>query len=81
MVDYFRRHLGAKIFFSYLVIIVLGATVLGIVSQFILPGAFNRHMMGMGGMMNGGMMGGSDSMSQLFVDFRASFNEALAYAA
>lgn len=80
MVDYFRRHLGAKIFFSYLVIIVLGVTVLAVVSQFILPGAFNRHMMGMGMMMNG-MMGGADSMSQLYVDFRASFNEALAYAA
>ncbi|HKJ38231.1 MAG TPA: HAMP domain-containing sensor histidine kinase, partial [Anaerolineales bacterium] len=32
------------------------------------------------GMMNG-MMGSSDSMSQLYVDFRASFNEALLYAA
>jgi histidine kinase len=31
-------------------------------------------------MMNG-MMGSSDSMSQLYVDFRASFNEALLYAA
>jgi histidine kinase len=77
MVDYFRRHLGAKIFFSYLVIIVLGVTVLVIASQFILPGAFNRHM----GMMDGGMMGGQNSMSQLYVDFRASFNEALMYAA
>ena len=79
MVDYFRRHLGAKIFFSYLVIIVLGVTVLILASQFVLPSAFNRHMSGMG-MMNG-MMGGPDSMSQLYVDFRASFNEALLYAA
>ena len=82
MIDYFRRHLGAKIFFSYLVIIVLGVTVLVVASQFILPTAFNRHMTGMGSMMGGGMMmGGSDSMSQLYVDFRASFNEALLYAA
>ena len=81
MLDYFRRHLGAKIFFSYLVIIVLGVTVLFIASQIILPTAFNRHMGMMdGGMMNG-MMGSSDSMSQLYVDFRASFNEALLYAA
>jgi len=77
MVEYFRKHLGAKIFFSYLVIIVLGVLVLVIASQFILPTAFNRHMAGMG-MMN--MMDGSDSMSQLFLDFRASFNEALLYA-
>ena len=82
MVDYFRRHLGAKIFFSYLVIIVLGVTVLVIASQFILPGAFNRHMGMMdGGMMDGMMMAGQNSMSQLYVDFRASFNEALMYAA
>ena len=86
MNTYLRSHLGAKIFFSYLVIIVLGVTVLFIASQFILPTAFNRHMAGMGSMMNGGMMGmgqGSDAnaMSQLYVDFRASFNEALMYAA
>ena len=78
MVDYFRRHLGAKIFFSYLVIIVLGVVVLVSASQFILPAAFDRHM---SGMMGGGMMGGSDSMSQLYIDFRSSFNEALMYAA
>jgi histidine kinase len=80
MVDYFHRHFGAKLFLSYLVIIVLGVLVLGVASQFILPAAFNRHMVGMGGMMNG-MMEGSNTMSQLFVDFRASFNEALLYAA
>ena len=81
MVEYFRRHLGVKIFFSYLVVIVLGVTVLILASQFVLPGAFNRHMGMMdGGMMNG-MMGGQDAMSQLYVDFRASFNEALLYAA
>ncbi len=82
MVDYFRRHLGAKLFFSYLVVIVLGVTVLVVASQFILPAAFDRHMMGMD-RMNNGMMGkgGGNSMPQLFVDFRASFNEALMYAA
>jgi histidine kinase len=78
---YLRSHLGTKIFFSYLVIIVLGAMVLIIASQFVLPSAFNRHMAGMGSMMNGGMMmSRDDSMSQLYVDFRASFNEALMYA-
>ena len=81
MIEYFRRHLGAKIFFSFMVIIVLGVAVLVIASQFILPTAFNRHMVGMGTMMNNSMMGGSDSMSQLFIDFRAGFNEALMYAA
>lgn len=76
---YLRSHLGAKLFLSYLAIIVVGVVVLILASQFILPTSFNRHMAGMG---NGMMMGeaGNSAMSQLFVDFRASFNEALMYA-
>ena len=86
MTDYFRRHLGAKLLLSYLAIIVVGVVVLIIASQFVLPTTFNRHMAGMG-MMNGMMggqgqgLGGPDAMSQLYIDFRASFNEALMYAA
>lgn len=87
MTDYIRRHLGAKLLLSYLAIIVVGVAVLIMASQFILPSSFNRHMSGMG-MMNDGMgmgggqgLGNSNSMSQLYVDFRASFNEALKYAA
>lgn len=86
MNDYLRRHLGAKLLLSYLVIIVVGVGVLIVSSQFILPTSFNRHMTGM--MNNPGMMGmggqglgGSDSMGQLYTDFRSSFNEALTYAA
>jgi histidine kinase len=71
---------------SFLTIILVGVVVLVAASQFILPTAFNRHM---GGMMNGGMgmgmsgqgFGNSDTMTQLYADFRSSFNEALAYAA
>lgn len=82
--DYLRQHLGAKLLASYLAIIIIGVVVLILASQFVLPAAFSRHMLGMG-MMNG-MMGaqGSSSpnaMSDLYVDFRASFNEALMYAA
>ncbi len=84
MTDYLRRHLGAKLFLSYLAIIIIGVVVLIIASQFVLPTSFNRHMSGMMG--NGMGMGGqgfgnSGSMSQLYLDFRASFNEALLYAA
>src|SRR3990172_9472397 len=89
MTDYFRRHLGAKLLLSYLAIIVVGVTVLMISSQFILPTSFNRHMAGMMGLQNGGMgigmgnqgLGSSDQMTQLYIDFRTSFNEALTYAA
>jgi len=86
MTDYFRRHLGAKLFLSYLTVIVIGMMILVVASQFILPTAFNRHMAGMG-LGNGNMMGMGNGqgrgnpMSQLYVDFRASFNDALTYAA
>lgn len=83
MTDYFRRHLGAKLFLSHLAIILVGMTVLTIASQIILPSSFNRHM---GGMMGNGMgmgnpgFGYAGPMSQVYHDFRASFNEALIYA-
>ncbi len=95
MTAYFRSHLGAKLLLSYLVIIIVGIVVLILASQFILPASFNRHMAGMGmtfapGTGTGGMMntpgsgqgtGNAGQMSQLYQDFRASFNEALLYAA
>src|SRR5215207_10113671 len=82
---YLHRHVGAKLLLSYLVLIVVGVTVLILASQFVLPTAFNRHMNGMMGS-GMGMMGNQDGnnsgeMAQLYVDFRASFNEALLYAA
>jgi len=83
MKDYLRSHFGAKLLLSYLVIIIVGVFVLILASQFVLPASFNRHMgMMQGGMGNGMMVGqNNDSMSQLYIDFRASFNEALLYAA
>lgn len=89
MIEFFRRHLGARLLLSYLVIIVVGVLVLVIASQFILPTSFNRHMNGMtlapgaSAGVDGDMgmgMGMNDSIGQLYVDFRASFNEALIYA-
>ncbi len=91
MTDYFRRHLGAKLLLSYLVIILVGVAVLAVASQFALPSSFSRHMAGMGPMM-GNMMDGQGqgpgqglgrfgTMTQLYADFRAGFNEALMYAA
>jgi signal transduction histidine kinase len=86
MTDYFHRHLGAKLLVSYLAIIIVGVVVLIIASQVILPTSFNRHMSGMmGNRMGMGIgnqgIGNSGSMPQLYLDFRASFNEALMYAA
>ena len=84
MINYLRHHLGAKLLLSYLAIIVVGVVILILASQFILPATFNRHMLGMGmmnGMVGGQGVGGPDTMSNLYTDFRASFNEALMYAA
>jgi histidine kinase len=89
MTDYFRRHLGAKLLLSYLVIIVVGVAVLVAASQFILPASFNRHMAGMMGITNGGVgmgmgnqgLGSPGTGAQLYIDYRAGFNEALTYAA
>jgi histidine kinase len=87
MTDYFRRHLGAKLLLSYLLIILVGVAVLIVASQFFLPSSFDRHMSGMGAMMGGQGAGQGQGlgrfgvMSQLYADFRASFNEALLYAA
>jgi len=58
MINYFRQHLGMKLFLSYLAVILVGALVLGIATRFTTPTAFNRHL----GMMeqmgdNGGLMG------------------------
>jgi signal transduction histidine kinase len=90
MRDYVRQHLGVKLFLSYLAVVAVGALILFVISQSILPSAFNRHMLGLGGGQMMGMgrqgvggqgLGGQGGMAQLFADFRASFNDALTYAA
>jgi two-component system sensor histidine kinase BaeS len=93
MIDYFRRHFGAKIFLSYLAVIVIGLLVLAAAGQAALPLSFRRHMLGMmtgapGAGTGMGMGPGygrqaqaaTDPNSQLFVDYRASFNDALLIA-
>jgi len=83
MIAFFRRHLGAKLFLSYLGVILAGAIVLGLATRFTVPEAFYRHM-AMGAGMGQGMMQGNNAgatmMSPLFQNFQASFNEALLLA-
>ncbi len=84
MINYFRSHLGAKLFISYLAVIVVGVFVLALASTVTVPQAFNQHM---GRMMGGGtgMMQGNGpipgTISDLYRNFQASFNEALLLAA
>jgi len=85
MINYIRRHLGVKIFLSYILVILVGVVVIAIAARFSVPEAFNRHMgLGLGygggqGMMQGNGVG-RGIMSELFQSFQASFNEALILA-
>ncbi len=83
MIDFIRRHLGVKLFLSYLAVILVGAVVLGLAARLTVPEAFSRHMrMGLGagqGMMQANGPG-SGMMSDLFISFQASFDEALLLA-
>jgi signal transduction histidine kinase len=86
--NYIREHLGARLFLSNLIVIVVGVIVLSITTNLTIPVAFNRHMGVMDqAVMNGGMgMGqgrgpGNTMMDLLFVNFRASVLESLTYAA
>ena len=92
MIAYIRSHLGAKLFLSYLAIILVGLVVLTTASQFALPSSFDRHMLRMMGPLDAPpagqgwrMMGWSnpvnaDFRAQLFIDYRAGFNDALLIA-
>jgi signal transduction histidine kinase len=78
-----KFNLGAKIFLSYLLVLLVGLLVLAAVAQVSLPGAYGRHA----AMMNGtGMMGGNGrgpaaaAGGVAFVEFRQGFYEALAWA-
>ena len=84
MIDYLRSRLGARLLLSYLAIILLGTVILVSATQLSLPGAFDRHLAGMGPQMmgQGRPPGGPPPMrmNDLYDGFRASFNDALAYA-
>jgi histidine kinase len=77
MLSRVRRHLGWKLFLSYLVIILVGVIVLASATEFAVPSAFERHMAAMASMMGPG----SRMMEMdLFDNFRNAVNEALTLA-
>ncbi len=73
-----RQHIGWKLFFSYLIIILVGVATLAAAAEFVTPSAFNRHMANMESMM-GGSMGGM--LVDLTESFQAAINEILLVAA
>jgi two-component system sensor histidine kinase BaeS len=81
MLGTIRRHLGIKLFFSYLVVILVGVVVVTSTAELVVPSAFDRHMAVMSSMMTS-MMGGSvQTLDQsLFTNFRAAVTEAVGVA-
>ncbi len=75
--------LGAKLFLSYLAVLLVGVVVLAAAAQVSLPGAYGRHMGQMMEMMGqgAGRGPGSGALDAEFSNFRAGFFEALAWAA
>lgn len=80
-----KPNLGAKLFLSYLAVLLVGVVVLAAVAQVSLPQAYGRHMgqkvEGMGGMMGPGRGPAGSPAAMAFSNFRAGFFEALAWAA
>ncbi|MGE5250262.1 MAG: sensor histidine kinase [Bacteroidota bacterium] len=81
--------LGVRLFFSFLLVILIGMLVLFLTSRFTTPSAYRHHLLYMEGQLGGmGMMGGGQGpragpgmMSGFYEDFQASFNESLLIAA
>jgi signal transduction histidine kinase len=77
MLKHIRRRLSWKLFLSYLIVIVVGVTVLASAAEFAVPTAFDRHMAAMAQMMGGRMMGLD---RDLYTNFRTAVTEALVLA-
>jgi len=86
--NFLRKHLGIKLFLSYLLVILIGMAAIGIISRLTTPRAYERHMGPLGGryqiapMMAPGapMPLGGGMMPDVYASFQASFNEALIWA-
>jgi signal transduction histidine kinase len=85
--NYFRSHLAAKLFASYLLVILIGMAAIWVTTRFTTPAAFDRHLrfmeervvgQGMGFGFGHGGQGGM--MADFYRNFQASFNESLIVA-
>jgi two-component system sensor histidine kinase BaeS len=83
LLDTVRRHLGWKIFISYLVVIVVLIIVMISAAIFVAPSAFNRHLAAMEQMATATPADpgeGLDLEADLFANFREAINESLTIA-
>lgn len=75
---WFRKRLAWKLLLSYVIVILVGVIVLATAAEFVLPGAFDRHMAEMAQMMGSNI---PQMEMDLFANFRRAVNEALMLAA
>ena len=74
MIRYFRLRLVAKLFISYLIVILVGVVVLSTAAELVVPRAFNRHLAAM----NAVIEDSSVSLDMdLFDNFHTAVNESL----
>ena len=78
MLKIIRRHLGTKFFISYIIVIIIGILVLISATEFIVPDAFERHLVEMTRVM-GPEAGQLEN--DLFTNFRNAVNESLVFSA
>jgi signal transduction histidine kinase len=95
MIQYFRKHLWAKLFISYFSVILIGAIALGLTTRLTAQSAFDRHLgtleevspMGNGMGMPGGKPNDQNGeqrgefRTRLYDQFQNSFQEALGWSA
>ena len=74
MIGFFRRFLGAKFFISYFIVIIVVIIVLATATKFVIPNAFERHMVAMTAIMGEAAVGLEED---LFQNFNDAVNEAL----
>src|SRR5512135_50249 len=79
MLRLIRTRLVWKVFLSYVVVVLVGMVVLASATSLSVPGAFDRHLLGMSSMMTVNPMGGNAQMLQteLFSSYQTSVTEAL----
>ncbi len=83
MLRFFRTHMAWKVFFSYVVVVLVGVVVLATATSLSIPSAFDRHMSGMSAMMSGNSDKGNGQLleTELFLNYQAAVTDALTLAA
>ncbi len=80
MIKQIRRRLGWKLFFTYLMVVLIGAAALLVAMEFTLPRAFERHLAAMEmALLEPGthpMMSGGHLADNLVLNFRTAVSEA-----